>query len=146
MLALLPPNFILMPAPNIPKDTETATTAPIMTPAFISAIRRQPNLPRNVWPLIAATTLSVLNRPDEIPKVYTHAIQHGQGAVDAKPGDEEQLAISRRMREALVKSAAIGGLPKVSTRTSHPPSTPDKNVGGVACGLHPWMSNDQAGH
>lgn len=106
-----------MPDPNTPEDTETAPIAPIMTPAFISAMRRQPNLPRNVWPLIAATTLSALNRPDEIPKVYTHAIEHGQGATNGKPGEEEQLAISRRMREALVKSGAIGGLPKVTSAT-----------------------------
>ena len=106
-----------MPAPNISEDVETVTITPIMTPAFISAIRLQPSLPRNVWPLIAATTLSVLNRPDEIPRVYTHAIEHGQGPTDAKPEEEEQLAISRRMREALVKSGAIGGMPKVTNAT-----------------------------
>lgn len=104
-----------MSDPSISDDTEMKMIAPIMTPAFISAIRGQPNLPRNVWPLIAATTLSALNRPDEIPRVYIHAMEHGQGATDAKPGEEEQLAISRRMREALIKSGAIGGLPKVTT-------------------------------
>ena len=87
-----------------------------MTPTLISAIRRQPHLPRNTWPLIAATTLSALNRPDEIPGIYTHALAHGQGSADAKPDDAEQLAISRRMREALVKSAGISGVPKVRER------------------------------
>lgn len=113
-----------MPDPSTSEDTETAAIVPIMTPAFISVIRRQPNLPRNVWPLIAATTLSALNRPDEIAKVYTHAIEHGQGAMDGNPGEEEQLAISRRMREALVKSGAVGGLPKV---TSTPKETRRRN-------------------
>ncbi|SPN98799.1 uncharacterized protein DNG_01840 [Cephalotrichum gorgonifer] len=89
-----------------------ATIAPVMTPSLISAIRCHPHLPRNAWPFIAATTLSVLNRPDEIPKVYKHAIEHGQGQTESVPGKDEQLAISRRMREALIKSGAVGGLPK----------------------------------
>lgn len=86
---------------------------PIITPALLSSLRRHPHLPRNTWPLIAATALSALNRPDEIPKVYTHVLEHGLGPQDAEPGAEEQLSISRRVREALVKSASISGLPKV---------------------------------
>ncbi len=85
----------------------------VITPALLSSIRRQPNLPRHTWYYIAATTLTVLNRPDEIPTVYKHAIENGPDHVDNTPDQEEQLTISRRMREALVKTAAIGGLPKV---------------------------------
>lgn len=92
-----------------------------MTPALLSSLRRHPHLPRNAWPLIAATALSALNRPDEIPGVYRHALEHGQGPADAEPAAEEQLAISRRVREALVKSASISGLPKVSPAS--PPSS-----------------------
>lgn len=104
-----------MPATEPPVEPPTEAIAPIMTPALLSALRRHPHLPRNAWPLVAATTLSALNRPDEIPGVYAHALEHGQGAADARPGDEEQLAISRRVREALVKSSAVSGMPKVST-------------------------------
>lgn len=84
----------------------------IVTPALLSSIRSYPHLPQHTWYFIATTTLSILNRPDEIPKIYKHAIDHGAGAMDCKPAHEEQLRISRRMREALVKAGAIGGMPK----------------------------------
>lgn len=84
----------------------------VITPALLSTIRSYPRLPHNTWYLLAATALSTLNRPDEIRKVYTHALEHGGGAKDQKPSQEEQLQITRRTREALVKSAAIIGLPK----------------------------------
>ncbi|KAL1878049.1 hypothetical protein VTK73DRAFT_8184 [Phialemonium thermophilum] len=89
------------------------TVAPaIITPALLTSIRKHPNLPRNTWYFITATALSVLNRPDEIPKVYKHAIDHGPGPIDTIQNFEEQLRITRRTREALLKTAAIGGLPK----------------------------------
>jgi hypothetical protein len=54
----------------------------IVTPALLSSIRNYPHLPHHIWYFIAATTLSVLNCPDEIPKVYKHAMDHGAGAAD----------------------------------------------------------------
>jgi hypothetical protein len=45
--------------------------------------------------------------------VYRHAIDYGADAVDSKPDFEEQLKISRRIREALVKGGAVDGMPKV---------------------------------
>jgi hypothetical protein len=84
----------------------------VITPGLLSAIRSTPRLPSNTWYLLAATALSTLNRPDEIPKVFNHAIEHGGGAKDTKPSKDEQLQIARRTREALVKSSAIIGLPK----------------------------------
>jgi len=87
--------------------------APIITPALLSTIRRYPNLPRNTWYFVAATTLSIINRPDEIPQIYKHALDE---PTDSGPGLEEQLAITRRIREALIKSAAVGGLPKVKEK------------------------------
>lgn len=92
------------------------TLAPIVTPALIATIRRYPNLPRHSWYFVAATTLSIINRPDEITQIYKYALNNGgldQDQVDSTPNIEEQLAISRRIREAIIKSAAIGGLPKV---------------------------------
>jgi hypothetical protein len=57
--------------------------------------------------------LSALNRPDEIPKVFNDAIGIDGGANGFKLQYEEQLTVARRMREGLVKSAAVVGLPKV---------------------------------
>jgi hypothetical protein len=85
----------------------------IITPSLIQGIRTQSKLPHHTWYFIAGVTLSILNRPDEIPTVFRYAIDHGPGKEDTKPGIEEQLNIARKMREALVKAAPIGGLPKV---------------------------------
>lgn len=85
----------------------------IITPALLSLIRKNPHLPQNTWYFITATTLSSLNRPDEIPLVYKYVMDHGGNQIESKPSHDEQLKISRRMREALIKAAAIGGLPKV---------------------------------
>ena len=51
--------------------------------------------------------------PHEIPTVFKDAIEKGAGSCDVKPGHKEQLEIARKMREALLKAAPIGGLPKV---------------------------------
>ena len=90
----------------------------LLTPALLSAIRGQPHLPSHAWYFVAGVALSVLNRPDDIADVFKHALEKGPARVDAKPGHDEQLVIARKMREALVKAAAIGGLPKVRSSTS----------------------------
>ncbi len=84
----------------------------IATPALLSSIRGHPQLPLHAWYFITGVTLSVLNRPDEIPKVFQYALEKGPGRFDSKPQHDEQLEIARKMREALVKAAPIGGLPK----------------------------------
>ncbi|KAM5363175.1 hypothetical protein ACJZ2D_012140 [Fusarium nematophilum] len=111
----------------------TAAT-PIITPALLSAIRKQPNLPRNTWYFITATTLSALNRPDELPKVLEHAIEAGSDIAEAMPGREEQLSISRRLREALIKASAVGGMPKtinalMALKTATPEDLLDAQAG-----------------
>ena len=85
----------------------------VITPALLSSIRGQPHLPRHAWYFLTGVTLSVLNLPHEIPTVFKYAIEKGAGSCDVKPGHEEQLEIARKMREALLKAAPIGGLPKV---------------------------------
>ena len=85
---------------------------PIITPSLLSAIRNQPHLLKNTWYIVSGVTLSALNRPDEIPSIFRHAIAKGGDSVDSQPDQVEQLAIARQMREALVKSAAICGLPR----------------------------------
>lgn len=65
-------------------------------------------------------TLSALNRPDELSAVLTYALGNGADVSPPPPraspeklSTEEQLYIVRRMREGLLKSAAIVGVPKV---------------------------------
>lgn len=86
----------------------------IITPSLLRTLRTHPTLPPNTWYFITSTTLSTLNRPDEIPKVFEDAIKHapGTGSTSHHAGSTEQLQIARRTREALIKSAAIIGLPK----------------------------------
>ncbi|CAJ0551149.1 Ff.00g110790.m01.CDS01 [Fusarium sp. VM40] len=89
---------------------------PILTPALLTAIRNQPNLPRNSWYFITATTLSAINRPDEVPNVLKNAIEERlETANEGATGRDEQLRIARRLREALVKASAVAGMPKVGT-------------------------------
>ncbi|KAF9870822.1 carboxymuconolactone decarboxylase [Colletotrichum karsti] len=85
---------------------------PIVTPALLVSIRNRPHIPSHAWYFIAATTLTVLNRPEEIPQIYKHVMKHGVGPDDLKPGADEQLTVSRKLREALIKASAVGGLPK----------------------------------
>jgi hypothetical protein len=98
----------------------------IITPALLSSIRGHPQLPHHSWYFITGVTLSILNRPDEIANVFRHAMETGPGGVSKKPEHDEQLRIARKMREALVKAAAIGGLPKVC-----PTDTPFRKVDGL---------------
>ncbi|KIL90548.1 hypothetical protein FAVG1_06281 [Fusarium avenaceum] len=86
---------------------------PILTPALLTIIRNQPNLPRNSWYFITATTLSAINRPDEVPNVLKNAIEERlETANEGVTGRDEQLRIARRLREALVKASAVAGMPK----------------------------------
>ena len=90
-----------------------APLAPVITPTLLSTIRKHPNLPRNSWYFITATALSALNRPDELHKVLSHAIENAPDAPEPTNNLDEQLGISRRIREALIKSSAVGGMPRV---------------------------------
>ena len=96
---------------TLPSELDMPTS--IMTEALISAIRTHPQLPRHSWYFISGVTLSALNRPEEIATVYSHAIGEGVDEPQNQPSQDERLEISRKLREALVKSSAICGLPKV---------------------------------
>jgi hypothetical protein len=85
----------------------------LITPSLLHTLRTYPHLPSNTWYFITGVTLSILNRPDEIPKVFQHAIEKSPLPPGQALKQDEQLLIARRLREALVKAAAIGGLPKV---------------------------------
>lgn len=85
-----------------------------MTDSFLSNIRSHPRLPLHTWYAIAGTTLSALNRPEEVPIVFKHALEKGVGGPASSLDSEQRLRVARRLREALVKATAVYGLPKVS--------------------------------
>lgn len=92
----------------------------IVTPDLLDTVRSTPNLPDDVWYIVVATALCVLNRPEDIQNVYKHAVGKGHGSQGLPNGNElvtdgEQRRIARRLREALLKASAIGGMPKVRT-------------------------------
>ena len=128
----------------------------ILTPALLSSIRTHPALPKHTWYFIAGVTLSVLNRPDEIATVFKDALVHGgspppvsssSSTPDSSsnpsptsltttnaPTHDEQLAIARRLREALIKTAPIAGLPKtinalLALKAATPPALLDAPLG-----------------
>ncbi|KAI1853561.1 hypothetical protein JX266_001545 [Neoarthrinium moseri] len=105
--------------------------APVMTPALLSTLRNHPGLPRHTWYIVAASALAVLNRPDEIPKIYTYVVETGSHGADLSSSPDQQLRVARRMREALIKTSAIGGVPKtinslLSLKGATPPGMLDE--------------------
>lgn len=90
----------------------TASLPRIITPSLLSYFESHPTLPPQTWYYISAVALSAINRPDEIGAVFRNAIDRVVG--EGKEQKNEQMRVARRMREALVKGGAIGGLPKVS--------------------------------
>jgi hypothetical protein len=91
-----------------------AALPPVLSETFLSSLRSHASLPRQSWYFIAAVTLSILNRPDEIAKVYQHALDCGALEKDSLLLNDVRMAVTRRIREALIKASTIGGVPKVS--------------------------------
>lgn len=92
------------------------TLPAILSPSLLHSLRNNSRIPPGVWYYATAVTLSALNRPDEIPRVFESAI--ADDSIDQVAGSRSpdssspQLSVARRLRESLVKSAAIVGLPK----------------------------------
>lgn len=96
--------------------------AQIITPTLVQSLRARPHLPANTWYFVAGVALSVLNRPEEIPNVLSHAIERrdeipsiGGAPSKSSPSQlsEDASHVTRRLREALIKTVPIAGLPKV---------------------------------
>lgn len=96
---------------NKKKKRMAVTQRAIITPELLDTLRGDPNLPDDVWYLVVATALCILNRPEEIQTIYTYVV-----APTNQENEDEQLRIARRLREALLKTSAIGGMPKVSSQ------------------------------
>ncbi|KAK8031720.1 hypothetical protein PG990_001454 [Apiospora arundinis] len=76
----------------------------VITTKVLANLRNHPGLPAHCWYLVTATTLAVLNQPHGIRDVYKYELD--------QCGNGESLFVLRRMREALIKASAIGGVPK----------------------------------
>ncbi|KAI5801145.1 hypothetical protein EDC01DRAFT_764503 [Geopyxis carbonaria] len=95
------------------------------TPALLTTLRTLPHLPPHSWYYLASVALSLLNRPHDVPAVFSHALAH---AGDAHAGDESAQRVFDKTREALLKACAVGGLPKtinaLHALKKHPPCAP----------------------
>ena len=63
---------------------EPSSLLPILTSDLTNSIREHPILAPHTWYIIAATTLTILNRPDEVPRIYEHAITFGSENIEKK--------------------------------------------------------------
>ncbi|KXJ92839.1 hypothetical protein Micbo1qcDRAFT_160670, partial [Microdochium bolleyi] len=85
---------------------------PVVSPAFLGRLIENHGLCRETWYLVASSTLAVLNRPQDVQVVYTYALANLETGHERPATREEKLRVSRRVREALVKTSVIAGLPK----------------------------------
>lgn len=79
----------------------------VLTPVRLKTLASTPLL-GNSWYYIAAATLSVCNRPDDVPLVLEYML--AQPSVAAS--EEHRRLVAKQIRESLLKSSALGGLPK----------------------------------
>ena len=84
------------------------STKPPLTESYVRSLNHDPKLPRDSWYFVAAVAFAALNRPDVIPDLLKVAIEKRE-----RNSDGEGITVVRRLREALLKSAAVIGLPKV---------------------------------
>ncbi|KAF3915248.1 hypothetical protein ABW20_dc0110128 [Dactylellina cionopaga] len=113
-----------------------------LSTAVLTRIRTYPSLPSQTWYYITLIALSICNKPEYIGPVISHVFAHSAipGSTDAAyvkeerawlarnpgklgkvddDGRESALRIMRRCREGLVKSGAIGGIPKAINSLYH---------------------------
>lgn len=88
--------------------------SPIVSTELLNSLENHP-LPtiRNTWYFIAAATATVLNRPDEVVKIYRHIVSSNNDGGLVTLSKDEHLKILRRIREAILKTIVVAGAPKV---------------------------------
>lgn len=124
---------------------------------------------KNVWYLIAAATFSVANQPQEIPKLYHYAMQLSTKNADKyhvtlahktiellnnEPDVRQRLIekeychpsakqkmITAKMREALLKSGPLGGLPRAINGLQSLKQFTPSNLLPVASDIDPWEAS-----
>ena len=97
--------------------------ADLATPEFLSSLRatyppETPNSPPHLWAIVAAVAYGASNVPEAVPAVFTYALQDlirsQQGAgISGDAAHEEQLLLARKVREAVLQSGLLSGMPRV---------------------------------
>lgn len=80
------------------------TPMPVLTPSRLQTLSSQPLL-KNYWHFLSAAVLGACNLPDEVPVLYKYAMDHS--------GPKDHAMITAKMRESIMKSTALIGLPRV---------------------------------
>lgn len=82
----------------------------ILTSQRLKQLSSFPLLKTN-WYYLTAATLSVCNAPNEIPVLFTYLLDEIP-ANDNKESQSARFKVAQQIRETILKSAALGGLPK----------------------------------
>ena len=122
--------------------------ADLATPEFLSSLKatyppETPGSPPHLWAIVAAVAFGASNVPEAVPAVFTYALQdlirsqHASG-ISKDVAHEEQLLLARKIREAILQSGLLSGMPRVSVIPSflsltfcHPSSeigAPDRDL------------------
>ena len=72
---------------------------------------------QHLWAIVAAVSFSAANVADAVPLVFQFALDglvRGQQQPDSDEARSEQLALARKIREAVLQSGLLSGMPRVS--------------------------------
>lgn len=117
-----------IPKPNFPgfsrgNFAQELIMSPIISRETLNTVKTSSGLPVDCYYFIIAVTVVALNRNEDLKAILDDAFY-------GKP-QQEQHRIMRRIREALIKSAAVIGLPKIiialmTLKKSTPPALLDR--------------------
>ncbi|RDX52827.1 hypothetical protein OH76DRAFT_1400070 [Lentinus brumalis] len=101
-----------------------ANMAHLATPDFLASIRAlypsTSSCDPNLWAVVAAVSFGASNVAEAVPLVFTWALdeliqaQH-RANTPTDAANAEQLALARRIREALLQSGLLSGMPRAIT-------------------------------
>ena len=72
---------------------------------------------QHLWAIVAAVSFSAANVAEAVPLVFQYALDglvRGQQQPDSDEARSEQLALARKIREAVLQSGLLSGMPRVS--------------------------------
>ena len=72
---------------------------------------------QHLWAIVAAVSFSAANVADAVPLVFQFALDdlvRAQQQPDSNEARSEQLALARKIREAVLQSGLLSGMPRVS--------------------------------